>query len=395
MIGSNSAGSRLGSKKVPLLDVNRGNRAIREEVLEKLTQLYDAGTFINGQDCRDLEKIVADVCQTEHAVACASGSDAIVLALMAIDLQPGDEVICPSFTFFATASAVWRLGGIPVFADIDPHTFNISPKAIESVLSDKTKAIIPVHLFGQCADMPSIMEIARKHRLHVLEDVAQAIGACYDGKPAGSFGTSGSISFYPTKNIGGCGDGGMLVATDKAMADRLRLLANHGMSPRYYHKEVGINSRLDSMQAAILKIKMRQAAGYAFSRRKNAETYRRQFMQRGMDRMLVSPTADSRCYHVWNQFTVRIPDGKRDQIRNRLTEWGVGTEVYYPVPLHQQECFQSLGYRKGDFPETERAAAEVLSLPIYPELTSEELNYVVDCLEAALMEVAVPRRMAS
>jgi dTDP-4-amino-4,6-dideoxygalactose transaminase len=368
----------------PLLDVGRGNQPLKAEIMEAVSEIIDSGRFIGGPYVESLENQVAEVCQTGFAIGCASGSDALLLALMAIDIQPGDEVICPSFTFFATASAIHRLGATPVFVDIEPTTFNLDVEHLESLITEQTKAIIPVHLFGQCADMDPIMEIASRHKLHVIEDCAQSIGATDAGRPAGSIGTIGCFSFYPTKNLGGFGDGGMLTTNSREIADRLRLLANHGMRPRYYHKEVGINSRLDAIQAAVLCAKMKCLSEYSEKREQNAVRYRKLMLESGLGSLITLPTTMPRCGHVWNQFTVRIPGGQRDEVRQKLAEMNVGSEVYYPVPLHRQECFAFLNPEIGCLPETERAAAEVLSLPIFPELTAAEQRYAVNCLGQAL-----------
>ncbi|MFT5304049.1 MAG: dTDP-4-amino-4,6-dideoxygalactose transaminase [Mariniblastus sp.] len=368
----------------PLLDVGRGNQPLKAEIMDAVSEIIDSGWFIGGPHVKALESKVAEASQTEFAVGCASGSDAILLALMAVGIQPGDEVICPSFTFFATASAIHRLGAKPVFIDIEPTSFNLDVSAIESLITDKTKAIIPVHLFGQCADMNPILEIANRHGIKVIEDCAQSIGATESERAAGSIGDVGCFSFYPTKNLGGFGDGGMLTTNDPEIADRLRLLANHGMRPRYFHQEVGINSRLDAIQAAVLCAKMNHLNEYSEKRSKNASNYRRLMLEAGLGSMVSAPSTMPRCGHVWNQFTIRIPGGQRDQIRQRLADMQVGSEVYYPVPLHQQECFAYLSDENVALPETERAASEVLSLPIFPELTYQEQTYAVACLAKAL-----------
>lgn len=375
-------------KQVPLLDVGRGNRPLHDEFVEAIAGVVSSGRFLHGPDVKTLEEEIATRVGVPHAVACASGSDALLLALMAVDVGPGDEVLVPSFTFFATASAVWRLGAKPVFVDIDPQTFNIDPNLIEAAITPATKAIIPVHLFGQTAAMTPIMEIARRHGLTVVEDLAQAIDARYGSHAAGAMGDIGCISFYPTKNLGGFGDGGMLTARDSRIADRLRLLAGHGMNPRYYHREVGINSRLDTIQAAILRVKLRHLDSWNTSRRLNAERYTRLFRAARLDLEVQLPVELPKRRHVWNQYTIRVAGGRRDAIREYLNQCQVGAEIYYPVPLHQQECFRSLGYRKGDLPHTERAAAEVLSLPIFPELTEAEQATVVSRLASAMTSLA-------
>jgi len=366
-----------GPTSVPLLDVNRANEPLREAILAAVTAVCDSGRFLYGPDVKELEEAIAAVCETEHAVGCASGSDALLLSLMAFDVGPGDEVITPSFTFFATASAVWRLGAKVVFADIDPTTFNVDAEAIEAAITPATKAIIPVHLFGQCADMETICDIAARHNLHVIEDAAQAIGAEYRGWPAGSMGDMGCFSFYPTKNLGGYGDGGMITTSDDGLATKLRQLAAHGMNPRYHHGMVGINSRLDSIQAAVLRVKLSRLGWWTRQRRANADRYRELFASAGLDSHLGLPEEVPDRYHVWNQYTLRVPEGGRDELRSRLGEQKIGTEIYYPVPLHLQECFRSLGYQRGSLPVTEQAAEEVLNLPIFPELTDEEQQLVV------------------
>ena len=381
---------------VPLLDVSRGNDPLKDEFREVFNGILETGRFIGGPHCQALEQSVADVCNAKHGIGCASGSDALVLALMAIGIGPGDEVICPSFTFFATASAIDRLGGVPVFADIEPGTFNIDPAHVKSLVTEKTKAIIPVHLFGQCADMDAIMAIALEHGLRVIEDCAQSIGASFNGRQCGAIGDIGCFSFYPTKNLGGFGDGGMLTTNDDELADRLRLLANHGMRPRYYHAEVGINSRLDSIQAAMLGVKMNHLDSISTGRQENAANYDRLFAQSGLNKCVSAPICDDRSGHVWNQYTIRINGHfDRDDVRAKLAERNVGAEIYYPVPLHQQECFAKLGYKTGDLPETEKAAGCVLSIPIFPELKLAEQEYVVDSLCSILLQSESPVRRAA
>jgi dTDP-4-amino-4,6-dideoxygalactose transaminase len=376
---------------VPLLDVNRGNAPLRDEILDALAKVVDSGRFLFGPDVQQLEKSIATWCGSQHAIACASGSDALLLALMALDIGEGDEVIVPSFTFFATASAVWRLNARPVFVDIDPRTFNIDPARIEEAITPATKAIIPVHLFGQCADMDAICDIAQRHSLWVIEDSAQAIGAKHRGRPAGSMGHINCLSFYPTKNLGGMGDGGMLTTNDAPLAERLRLFAAHGMSPRYHHKVIGINSRLDTLQAAVLNVKLTRLADWTEQRQVHAARYDELLSSR-LDLQQGLPQSDAACHHVWNQYTIRIPGHRRDAVKSHLAQAGIGSEIYYPVPLHQQECFRSLGYGPGTLPETERAAAEVLSLPVFPEMTAAEQDLVVARLCEAI--VASQRKAA-
>jgi dTDP-4-amino-4,6-dideoxygalactose transaminase len=362
---------------VPLLDVNRGNRLVHDEVMSAIESVVLSGRFLHGPDVGELECAVAGICSAKHAIGCASGSDALLLALMALDIQPGDEVIVPSFTFFATASAVSRLGAVPVFVDIDPHTYNLDPSLVQGNISSRTRAIIPVHLFGQCAAMDRICKIADSHNIAVIEDAAQAIGAAYLGRAAGSWGEMGCLSFYPTKNLGGMGDGGMLVCQQDEIASKLRLLASHGMSPRYYHKLLGINSRLDTIQAAVLRVKVAHLKSYTEARQRNANRYLELFTHHGLTDWIELPYHAPEALHVWNQYGIRVRDGLRDSMRKYLTENGIGNEIYYPVPLHQQECFRELGYTEGSLPQTEAAALEILHLPIYPELTEAEQDAVV------------------
>ena len=354
---------------------------LRDTILASIAEVIDSGRFLHGPQVGQLECTVSGLCQTQQAIACASGSDALLLALMALDIQSGDEVILPSFTFFATASAVARLGANPVFVDIDPKTFNICPEAVESSVTSRTRAILPVHLFGQCAAMDKIAAIAKKHNLPVIEDAAQAIGAEYLGRPAGSWGDIGCLSFYPTKNLGGMGDGGMMVCNDLEMAAKLRLLASHGMQPRYHHKLVGINSRLDTIQAAILNVKIAHLQSYSDARQKNANRYAELFASAGLTQFVALPYHAPEALHVWNQYGIRVLGGLRDSLRKHLSDMGIGNEVYYPVPLHQQECFRDLGYTDGCLPQTEKAAKEILHLPIYPDLTESEQDAVVNGIQ--------------
>lgn len=371
---------------VPLLDVARGNLPLKSEFMNAFSTILDSGQFIGGPFVKSLEEMVASVSDAQFGIGCASGSDALLLALMAIGIAPGDEVICPSFTFFATASAISRLGATPVFVDIEPTTFNMDHNQLEQLITRRTKAIIPVHLFGQCCTMDPILDIARRHQLFVIEDCAQSIGASDRGRRAGGIGHIGCFSFYPTKNIGGFGDGGMLTTNDETLAQRLRLFANHGMAPRYYHQVVGINSRLDAMQAAVLTIKMKQLDQWSQMRVKNAQYYQQLFGRAGLDQKVVVPQSQPGNEHVWNQFSIRIKRADRDRVRQKLAELKVGSEIYYPLPLHQQECFQTVPVRSGTLTQTELAAKEVLALPIFPELTQPEQEYVVDCLAQVLAE---------
>lgn len=392
-----SDSSDFGSVKevtnTPLLDVGRGNAPLKAEIMELFSEIYDSGWFIGGPHVKQLEESVAQATGAKFAIGCASGSDAILLALMAFDIQAGDRVICPSFTFFATASAIRRLGAEPVFVDIDPETFNLDVEQVKQAITPKTKAIIPVHLFGQCADMDPIMELAQRFNLRVIEDCAQSIGATHNRRGSGSIGDVGCFSFYPTKNLGGMGDGGIMTTNDSDVADRLRLLANHGMKPRYCHQVIGINSRLDAMQAAVLTVKMRHLSQYGSDRRQNAQNYLQLMTRYGISQMVSAPGVENEG-HVWNQYTIRISGGRRDDVRQQLADRNIGSEIYYPIPLHQQECFQDLGYETGSLPETEAAAGEVLSLPIFPELTFAEQHYVVKSLADVVAGQQQSRRAA-
>ena len=379
-----------GQPNVPLLDINRDNRPHRQEFIEALTEVVDSGRFLFGPDVVDLEKEVAHYSQADHAVGCASGSDALLLALMALGVGPGDEVIVPSFTFFASVSCITRLGATPIFADIRPDTFNVDTNHLESLITDRTRAVIPVHLFGQCAEIDRICQIAGDSDIPVIEDAAQAIGAAYHSRPAGSWGLVGCFSFYPTKNLGGMGDGGMMTSCDESMADRLRLFAGHGMRPRYYHQVVGINSRLDTFQAAVLRVKFRHLGDAIEKRSAIANRYMECFNDQKLvgDDLLTMPYVDPNAFHVWNQFSIRVARGQRDAMRAHLADQGVGSEIYYPVPMHRQECFEYLGIDGSSLPETERAAEEILNLPIFPGLTEGEQDRVVESVASFYQQSA-------
>jgi dTDP-4-amino-4,6-dideoxygalactose transaminase len=323
---------------------------------------------------------LAAYCQTKHAIGCGSGSDAVLLALMALDVKANDEVITTPHTFFATAGAIARLGAKPVFVDVEPRTYNINPARIEAAITAATRAIMPVHLYGQCADMDAILEIAARHRLPVIEDAAQAIGAEDKGRRAGSMGRIGCFSFYPSKNLGAAGEAGLLTTNDDALAARLRALRVHGGATEYLHQEVGFNSRLDALQAAVLRVKLPHLDDWAQARRAKAETYTLLLMNAHLPFQLKPPTLRENARHIFHLYVVRVAADLRDPLMAHLRAHGVGTKVYYPVPLHLQECFRYLGYQAGDMPEAERAARETLALPLYPELTLEQQQYVVDVL---------------
>jgi dTDP-4-amino-4,6-dideoxygalactose transaminase len=365
------------NRNVALLDLKRQYEVIKGEIAEALKKVCDSGAFVLGPEVKTLEHNLAQYSQTEHAIACASGSDALVLALMAINIGPGDEVLVPSFTFFATASAVSRLGATPVFVDIDPESYNMDPDDAERKITSRTKAILPVHLFGQMADMNRLNVLAHTHHLVVIEDAAQAIGSELEGRRAGSWGDMGAFSFYPTKNLGGAGDGGMVTTRNEHIAKRLQLLHVHGMEPRYYHSVIGINSRLDSLQAAIINVKLNYLEGWTMMRIQNAQRYGDLFTETGLDQVLGLPKPLPNRRHVWNQYTIRVPDGCRNDLQKHLAAQKIGTEIYYPLGLHEQECFRYLGYAAESLPETFKACREVLALPIFPELTESEQRIVV------------------
>ena len=362
---------------VPLLALDRQYAVLRDAIRGALDRVCDSGKFVLGPDVHDLEAELAQALSVPHVISCASGSDALLLALMAFDIKPGDEVILPSYTFFATASAVTRLGAVPIFADIDPITYLIDPADVKKKISKRTKAIVPVHLFGRTADMDAILPIAKTAGIPVVEDAAQSILSTWHGRCSGAIGDVGCFSFYPTKNLGGVGDGGFLTTTRDDIAARLKLLRVHGMEPRYYHQVVGINSRLDSLQAAVLRVKLPHLDAWTTARQVNAARYQQLFAEYDLAGHVAVPGDESRGRHVWNQFVIRAPGGQRDALRKHLAACGVGTEIYYPVPLHMQQCFEYLGWRKGDLPQTELAAEETLALPIFPELTEEEQQTVV------------------
>jgi dTDP-4-amino-4,6-dideoxygalactose transaminase len=363
---------------VPLLDLKAQYRAIKAEVMAVVEAVCDEQGFVLGPRVAEFEVAIARYVGCRHGIGCASGSDALLLALMALGVKSGDEVITVPFTFFATAGAISRLGAKPVFVDIDSDSFNIDPHQIERAITRRTKAVIPVHLFGQCADMAAINRIAKPRGIRVIEDACQAIGAAQDGRRAGLLSDVGCFSFFPTKNLGGFGDGGVMTTDDEGLAETLSMLRVHGSRVRYLHEAVGINSRLDALQAAVLHVKLRHLDQWTEGRRRNADRYQHLFAQAQLlDRVLLPVTAHGN-FHVYNQYTVRVR--QRDELRNFLKEKGIGSEVYYPLPMHLQNCYHDLGHHKGSFPVSERAAEEVLSLPIYAELTEEQQSYVVQMI---------------
>jgi len=363
--------------KVPMLDLHAQYEPLMPKIREALDRVFADHHYIMGPQVKELEEKVASYLGIKHAIGCASGTDALVLAVKALGIGEGDEIITTPFTFFATASSIWRNHAIPVFADIDPLTFNLDPAKIEAKITPRTKAIMPVHLFGQCADMDAIMEIARKHNLKVIEDNAQGIGCTWNGKMSCSFGDIGTLSFFPSKNLGAMGDAGMCLTNDDELANNLKQLRVHGENPKYFHKWVGLNSRLDTMQAAVLSVKLDYLEGWSKARRANAEFYNSRLKNNAGIRI---PHIDPKAVSIYNQYTLFCE--KRDDLLAYLQSKEIGCAVYYPLPLHLQECFKSLGYKAGDLPVAEEAAKKVLSIPIYPELDDAHKQYVCDTINS-------------
>lgn len=367
---------------VPLLDTTRDQEAIFARMREVFDSVLTSGRYILGPEVEAFERECATYCGADHGVGVSSGSDALLVALMALDIGPGDEVILPTYTFFATAGAVTRLGATPVLIDCDPATFNVTAELFRSKITPRTKVLMPVHLFGQCCDMPAILELAAANDVFVIEDAAQAIGAEWKGARAGSMGKMGCFSFYPTKNLGALGDAGLVTTNDAELAERLRVLRGHGMKPRYYHSEVGGNFRIDALQAALLRVRLPELDKAHEARRRNAKRYVELFCEHGItNEQITAPTCVDPS-HIYNQFVVRVGEGRRDELRQYLADHKIGSEIYYPVPLHLQECYCDLGYAVGDFPVSEAAAHETLALPIFPSLRREEIEYVVATLSA-------------
>ncbi len=381
---------------IPLLDLKAQWQPLKSDITAAIEPVMESQYLIGGPEVQAFENEIASYCQTTHAVGCASGSDAILLALAALDVQPGDGVICPAYTFFATAGYPARLGATVKFCDIDPGTYNLDPTAVESCLSssENIKAILPVHLYGQCADMDRLLEIARQANVPLVEDAAQAIGAeDAQGRRAGGIGDIGCLSFYPTKNLGGFGDGGMVTTSREGLAEKLRVLRNHGDSgnPKYRHELIGFNSRLDALQAAVLRVKLKHLDGWTHARQRNAKLYGGRFASAGAQTSAVplaeggfplrTPhAAQPAGRHVYNQYIIRVPADLRPGLRACLSEKKIGNEIYYPIPLHLQPCFKHLGYKEGDFPQAEAAAKETLAIPVYPELEERQVEYVADTI---------------
>jgi len=373
--------------KIPMLDIAAQHAPLRGELESAIKRVLDHGLFIMGPEIAELETAIADYSGVKYAIGVSSGTDALLIALMALDIKSGDEVIVPDYSFFATAGVVARLGATPVFTDIDPVTFNINPALIEAAITTRTKAIIPVHLFGQCADMAPILAIAQKHNLYVIEDAAQAIGACYkDGRKAGSMGDIGCFSFFPSKNLGAAGDAGMVVTNDDTFAEKLRILRSHGAKPKYHHKIIGGNFRLDTIHAAILLVKLKYLDKWTKARQANADRYTDLFKKSGLDDAITTPKAvwegltDNK--HIYNQFVVRLKN--RDEIKDALAKAGISSEIYYPVPFHAQECFEHLQAPDRRFSESTAAAANSLALPISSEITPAMQVAVVEAMLKAL-----------
>ncbi len=365
---------------MPFLDLQAQFATIRQEILDAVTRTLEAQQFILGPEVTAFEDEISALTECSYSIACASGSDALILALLALEIGPGDEVITTPFTFFASAGSIARVGAKPVVVDIDPQTFNISPQAIHNAITSRTRAIIPVHLFGLSADMNPILEIASAQRIPVIEDAAQAIGARYAGRPVGSLGLMGCFSFFPSKNLGAAGDAGIITTNDAALADRLRLLHVHGARDKYVYELLGMNSRLDALQAAILRVKLKYLDKWASARQRNADRYRDLFREFHLESKVSLPVVPPHSMHVYNQFTIRSTN--RDNLREHLSTSGIPSEIYYPIPLHLQKAFSYLGHKPGDFPASEAASREVLSLPIYPELTEAQQRSVVFAIAA-------------
>ena len=364
--------------QVPLLDLKAQYQTIKDDILAVISEVLDSQRCIGGPKVDELEKAIAEVCDCKYAVGVSSGTDAILNSLMSLEIGPGDEVITTPFTFFATVGCIARTGAKPVFVDIDPKTYNINPELIEAAITDKTKAIMPVHLYGQMAEMDPIMDLAGCHNLYVIEDAAQSITSTYKGKKAGSIGTCGAFSFFPSKNLGAIGDGGMVVTNDEEVYHRLFIMRNHGSEPKYYHKYIGGNFRLDPIQAVALLVKLPHLDKWSQARRQNAAYYNEKFKRTAVQTPYISPD----CLTIYNQYVIRVPD--RDKLFTHLKEKTIGCEIYYPVPMHLQECFKYLGYKQGDLPEAEEAAKEIMAIPIYPELTDEMKDCVVETILAFL-----------
>ncbi|MEM1061041.1 MAG: DegT/DnrJ/EryC1/StrS family aminotransferase [Planctomycetota bacterium] len=374
--GSSPSAAEIAQTPVPFIDLKAQYKTIKAEIDAAVAEVFESQYFVLGPNVTGLEEEIAAYTGATHAIGCASGTDALILALQALDIGPGDEVITSPFTFFASGSSIHRVGATPVFVDIEPDGFNIDPEKIEAAITERTKAIMPVHIFGQTAEMGPILAIAEKHGLHVVEDAAQAIGATHAESGAGTLGTIGCFSFFPTKNLGGAGDGGVITTDDPELAKRMGKLRVHGDVGGYNHVEVGMNSRLDALQAAVLRVKLRHLDAWSDKRAANADRYRELIADIGLDGDVITPPVLPQRRHIYNQFVLRVP-GRRDELLQGLRARGIGCAIYYPTGLHLQKCFADLGYAEGDMPETEKACRDVLALPIFAELTDEHLRTVV------------------
>ncbi|MBD3413396.1 MAG: transcriptional regulator [Candidatus Aminicenantes bacterium] len=369
--------------KIPMLDLKAQYTCIKPKIDKAVEDVFESQYFILGPKVEELEAKIAHYSEASHAVGVSSGTDALLICLMALDIEPDDEVITTPFSFFSTAGVISRLNAIPKFVDIDPVTYNLEPKKLKSAITRRTKAVIPVHLFGQCVDMDPILELSSQHQLPVIEDAAQSIGAQYKNRKAGSMGDLGIFSFFPSKNLGGAGDGGMVTTQNPSLYEKLKILRVHGSQQKYYHKMVGGNFRLDALQAAVLLVKLQYLDSWSEKRCQNASHYNQLFERSGLikkglvktPKTVYKDSGDPN-HHIFNQYTIRAQS--RDKLRAHLQDQGISTAIYYPVPFHLQECYQDLGYLKGDFPEAEKASQEVLSLPVFPELTCDQQEYIVD-----------------
>jgi dTDP-4-amino-4,6-dideoxygalactose transaminase len=379
-------GQAAAAMQVPMLDLQAQYRPIRDDVLDVVTRVCDSQRFIMGPEVEGLERDLAAYLGVTHAVGVSSGTDALLLAMMALGIGPGDEVVTSTYSFFATAGCVARLGATPVFVDIDPATYNIDPAATAAAVTPRTRAIIPVHLYGQSADLGPLLDVADRAGVPLIEDAAQAIGATYEGRMVGGFGRAGCFSFFPSKNLGAFGDGGLVATNDDSLAASLRRMRVHGADRQYYHQVIGGNFRLDALQAAILRVKLPHLAGWTEARRRNAARYDRLFADFGLAGRVTLPVTAPGRHHIFNQYVVRVPG--RDAVKAHLESRQVGCAIYYPVPFHEQACFAYLGYRTGQFPHAESAARETLALPIYGELTAAQQHYVVSVVADALNRVA-------
>jgi dTDP-4-amino-4,6-dideoxygalactose transaminase len=360
--------------QIPLLDLKAQYATIKDDVMTAVTEVLESQRCIGGPQIEELEQKIATISDCRFAVGVSSGTDAILNTLMDLEIGPGDEVITTPFTFFSTVGCIVRTGAEPVFVDINPKTYNIDSTKIEAAITEKTRAIMPVHLFGQMADMDPIMEIAEKHNLAVIEDAAQSISSTYKGKKAGSFGTTGCFSFFPSKNLGAAGDGGMIVTNEEQLYEKMKMMREHGQKPRYHHHYIGGNFRLDAIQAAVLLVKLPYLDEWSQARRKNAAYYNKKFE----GTVVQTPYIREDCVSIYNQYCIRVP--RRDEVVSLLGEKSIGCAVYYPIPLHLQECFAYLGYKQGDFPLSEEAAQQIMAIPVYPELTDEMKDYVADTI---------------